>query len=133
MSTTTVQRLRPDGLYRSPAFSHVVVVPPGATTVLVGGQDAVDADGQIVGDDVGTQTAKILDNVETALAAAGATLDDVVQWRIYAVQGVDLGAGYAEFQRRVNPDLEPPLVTAALVAALAVPGALVEIEALAVV
>ena len=133
MSTTTVQRLRPDGLVRSPAFSHAAVIPPGATTVLIGGQDAVDADGKIVGDDVATQTAKILDNVETALAAAGASLDDVVQWRIYAVEGIDLRAGYAEFQRRANPDLDPPLVTAALVAALAVPGALVEMEALAVI
>lgn len=127
-----VRRLRPEGLVRSPAFSHVAVIPPGATTVLVGGQDAVDTDGAIVGDDVATQTARILDNVETALAAAGATLDDVVQWRIFAVAGVDVREGYAEFQRRANPELEPPLVTAAFVTALAVPGALVEIEAVAV-
>ena len=44
-----IQRLRPEGLVHSPAFSHVAVVPPGATTVYVGGQNAVDADGALVG------------------------------------------------------------------------------------
>jgi hypothetical protein len=27
---TAVERIRPEGLVRSPAFSHVAVVPPGA-------------------------------------------------------------------------------------------------------
>jgi hypothetical protein len=35
--------LRPEGLARSPAFSHVAVVPPGATSVYVGGQNAAAA------------------------------------------------------------------------------------------
>jgi hypothetical protein len=39
---TEMTLLRPDGLVRSPAFSHVAVVPPGATTIRVGGQNAVD-------------------------------------------------------------------------------------------
>jgi hypothetical protein len=29
--------LRPEGLVQSPAFTHVAVVPPGATTVYIGG------------------------------------------------------------------------------------------------
>ena len=37
--------LRPEGLVQSPAFTHVAVVPPGATTVYIGGQNAVDGDG----------------------------------------------------------------------------------------
>jgi hypothetical protein len=32
---TDIQLLRPSGLVESPAFSHVAIVPPGATTVLV--------------------------------------------------------------------------------------------------
>jgi len=43
--------LRPEGLVQSPAFSHVAVVPPGATTVYIGGQNAVDGDGTLVGGD----------------------------------------------------------------------------------
>ena len=42
--------LRPDGLLHSPAFSWVAVVPPGATTIHVGGINATDADGNLVGE-----------------------------------------------------------------------------------
>ncbi len=45
----------------------------------------------------------------------------------------DLGAGFAAFQRAWGDRPDPPLVTAAMVAGLAVPDALVEIEATAVV
>lgn len=132
MSETTIRRWSPEGLVASPAFSHVAVIPPGATTVLVGGQNAVDADGALVGgDDLAAQTAATLDNLEVALAAAGATLADVVQWRILAVRGIDLHTGFAAVMQRLDPDVAPPLISVALVDALAVPGALVEIEAVA--
>ncbi|MFJ4169570.1 Rid family hydrolase [Paenarthrobacter sp. NPDC089714] len=129
----TVQRLRPQGLVNSPAFSHVAIVPPGATTIYVGGQNAVDADGHLVGqDDVAVQSARALANARTALAAAGATLSDVVQWTVLFVDGADLGAGYGAIASELASD-EPPLVMAARVAGLGVPGALVEISAVAAV
>jgi len=96
----TITLLRPDGLVRSPTFSHVAVIPPGATTVLVGGQNAVDADGALVGgDDVAAQTRRAMENVEVALTAAGAGLADVVSWSVLLVQGVDLGAAPVSRQR----------------------------------
>ena len=127
------RRLRPEGLVRSPAFSHVAVVPPGATTIYVGGQNAVDATGALVGEgDVALQSARALQNVATALAAAGASLRDVVQWTVLFVDGVDIGAGYAAIAADLASD-EPGLVTAARVAGLGVPGALVEISAIAAI
>jgi enamine deaminase RidA (YjgF/YER057c/UK114 family) len=78
-----IQRIRPEGLVSSPAFSHVAIVPPGATTIYVGGQNAVDVDGSLVGaGDVAAQSARALENARTALAAAGATLGDVVHWTV---------------------------------------------------
>lgn len=68
-----IRRIQPDGLVRSPAFSHVAVVPPGATTIYVGGQDGVDESGRVVSDDVAQQAVRAIDNAEVALAAAGAT------------------------------------------------------------
>jgi enamine deaminase RidA (YjgF/YER057c/UK114 family) len=82
--------------------------------------------------DVAAQSTRALENAKTALAAAGATLGDVVQWTALFVDGVDLAAGY----RAIAPELafdEPALVTAARVAGLGVPGALVEISAVAAV
>jgi enamine deaminase RidA (YjgF/YER057c/UK114 family) len=108
-------------------------VPPGATTIYVGGQNAVDAEGSLVGkDDVALQSARALENAKTALAAAGATLSDVVQWTVLFVAGTDIGAGYQAIASQLASD-EPALVTAALVAGLGVPGALVEISAVAAV
>jgi enamine deaminase RidA (YjgF/YER057c/UK114 family) len=129
----SIERIRPEGLVRSPAFSHVAVVPPGATTIYVGGQNAVAADGSLVGEgDVGVQAARALANSKTALAAAGATIQDVVQWTVLFVDGVDVAAGYQAIASELASD-EPALVTAARVAGLGVPGALVEIGAVAAV
>ncbi|MBF4572034.1 RidA family protein [Herbiconiux sp. VKM Ac-1786] len=125
-----IERIRPEGLVRSPAFSHVAVVPPGSTTIYVGGQNGVDESGAIVGPDVGAQAARALQNARTALAAAGATLDDVVQWTVLFVDGADLRAGYGAIAGELASE-HPPLVTAAFVAGLGVPGALVEIAAVA--
>jgi len=61
--------LRPEGLVQSPAFTHVAIVPPGMTTIYVGGQNAVTADGTLVGEgDIAEQTRKTMANVRTALA-----------------------------------------------------------------
>jgi enamine deaminase RidA (YjgF/YER057c/UK114 family) len=128
-----IQRIRPQGLVSSPAFSHVAIVPPGATTIYVGGQNAVDADGSLVGaGDAAVQSARALANAKTALAAAGATLGDVVQWTVLFVDGADLAAGYGAIASELASE-EPALVTAARVAGLGVPGALVEISAVAAV
>lgn len=130
---TSIQRLRPQGLVSSPAFSHVAVVPPGATTIYVGGQNAVDATGALVGgDDVAAQSTRALANAKTALEAAGAMIDDVVQWTVLFVDGVDLAAAYGAIAGDLASD-EPALVTSARVAGLGVPGALVEIAAIAAV
>ncbi|GHH73130.1 RidA family protein [Promicromonospora soli] len=129
----SIQRLRPPGLVSSPAFSHVAVVPPGATTIYVGGQNAVDQDGSIVGaGDVALQSTRALENAKIALAAAGATFADVVQWTVLFVDGVDLAAAYGAIAPMLASD-EPPLVLGARVAGLGVPGALIEISAVAAV
>jgi len=128
-----ITRLRPDGLVRSPAFSHVAVVPPGATTIYVGGQNGVDETGAVVSADAAEQAVRASDNAAVALAAAGATLADVVQWTVLLVEGADLRAAYGAVAQRLASDGEPALVTAAIVSALGVPGALVEVSAVAAI
>ena len=129
-----VTLLRPPGLVHSPAFSHVAVMPPGATTILVGGRNGVDADGALVGaGDVAAQVTQAVANLRTALAAAGATMADVVSWLVLVVQGADLQAGAGAALAALDPDRDPPVITVARVAGLALPGALVEISAVAAV
>jgi enamine deaminase RidA (YjgF/YER057c/UK114 family) len=131
---TVMTLLRPEGLVRSPAFSHVAVVPPGVATIYVGGQNAVDANGALVGaDDIAAQTAQVMANLKTALAAGGASMSDLVSCTILFVDGVDLRAAYGVAASSFDADSEPPLVTGAMVAGLGVPGALIEVSAIAAV
>lgn len=126
-----ITRIQPAGLVVSPAFSHVAVVPPGAATVYVGGQNGVDVTGKVVSDDVAEQSVRAVENAGIALEAVGATLADVVQWTVLLVEGTDLGAAYGAIAPQLAGPGAPPLVTAALVAGLGVPGALVEVSAIA--
>ena len=129
-----IQLIRPDGLLRSPAFSQVAVVPPGATLVFVGGQNAVDESGVVVGgDDVAAQTTRVMANLVTALAAADVGVEHLVTVTVMLVEGVDVAAAYAAAAPALATGGDTPLVDAALVAGLGVPGALVEVSAVAAV
>jgi enamine deaminase RidA (YjgF/YER057c/UK114 family) len=126
-----ITRLQPEGLVVSPAFSHVAIVPAGATTIYVGGQNGVDTSGAVVSDDVAEQSVRAIDNAALALEAAGATLADVVQWTVFITADADLGAAYGAIAPRLAGATAPPLVSAARVAGLGVPGALIEVSAIA--
>ncbi|PSS45062.1 RidA family protein [Arthrobacter woluwensis] len=125
--------LQPEGLVKSPAFSHVAIVPPGATTLYVGGQNGVDETGRVVSDDAAEQSLRAVENARVALEAAGAGLADVVQWTVLIQADADLRAAYGAIAPLLAREGAPPLVTAALVAGLGVPGALIEVSAVAAV
>ena len=133
-TATAVEYLDPEGLHQNPAFTNVVTIPANVRTVFVGGQNALNAEGEIVGKgDLATQTEQVFHNLETALAATGARLDDVVKWNIYVVHGQPIYAGFEVFQRVWGTRGNPPVLTVAQVSGLAVPDALVELDAVAVV
>ncbi len=131
--TLTVTHLNPAGLHRNPAFTHAVVVEGPARTVYIGGQNAVAADGQIVGGgDLAAQAEQVFKNLETLLAAASATMQDVIKWTIYVVQGQDIRPAFGVFQRTWGTRPNPPAISVLTVAGLANPAFLVEVEAIAV-
>jgi enamine deaminase RidA (YjgF/YER057c/UK114 family) len=131
---TQVQYLNPEALNKNPAFTQVVVVSGPAKTIYVGGQDAVDATGAIVGKgDFAAQTEQVLRNLQVALAAGGAQVEQVIKWNLYVVQGQPLRVGFAAFQRFWGNRPNPPAITAVFVAGLAHPDFLVEMDAVAVV
>jgi enamine deaminase RidA (YjgF/YER057c/UK114 family) len=129
-----VEFLNPAGLPRNPAFSNVAIVSGSVQTIYVGGQDAIDADGNIVGiGDIAAQTEQVLRNLRTALTAAGAGPGHVVKWNVLIVEGQDIRSGYAAFQRVWGDQPDPPVITAAIVKGLAHPDFLVEMDAIAIV
>jgi enamine deaminase RidA (YjgF/YER057c/UK114 family) len=129
-----VEFIQPEGLHANPGYSNVVPVTGPAKTIYIGGQNAVDETGNVVGKgDIAAQTEKILANVQKCLAAGGATLHDVIKFNIYVVQGQNIVPAYVVFQRLWGQHTNPPLVTMAFVAGLAHPDFLAEIEAVAVI
>jgi enamine deaminase RidA (YjgF/YER057c/UK114 family) len=129
-----VKYINPEGLHRNPAFTNVVTVTGPVKTIYIGGQDAVDASGAIVGKgDLKAQTEQILKNIQAALAAAGAQPEHVIKWNIYVLQGQSVQDGFAAFQSVWGNPPNPPVITVAFVAGLGHPDFLAEIDAIAVV
>lgn len=132
--TGSVRYINPEGVHTSPAFSNVVVVEGPVRTVHIGGQNAVDVAGNIVGKgDIAVQTKQVLANVRAALAVGDAKPEHIIKWTLLLVEGVSLQEGYAAFQREWAGTPNPPAITAAFVAGLAHPDFLLEMDAVAVV
>jgi enamine deaminase RidA (YjgF/YER057c/UK114 family) len=94
----------------------------------VSGQVATDAEGRVDGD-CGEQAARCLQKIDALLHAAGASRADVVKLTAYLVDGRDFPLYSAAKAQWVT---EPaPAGTAVIVAGLLVPGARIEIEAVA--
>jgi enamine deaminase RidA (YjgF/YER057c/UK114 family) len=128
----SVRHINPEGLHRSPAFSQAVVVEQPAKTIYIGGQNGVDSDGEVVGPTLGEQARQAFRNVATILESEGASLANIVHWRIAVVDGSSIDEGVAAFQEVWNRSDPPPAITVHFVAGLG-PGFLVEIDAVAVV
>ena len=70
---------RAEGLSAPHGYSHVVVTNPGKL-VFISGQVANDRSGHLIGKgDLRAQTTQIFENLKIALAAAGATFENVVK------------------------------------------------------
>lgn len=66
------------------------------------------------------------------MEAAGAKLTDVVRWNVAIVQGQPVGEGFGAFREAWGDAGDPPTITVHVVAGLANPRFLVEIDAIAV-
>ena len=130
----SVSYLKPEGLHKNAAFSHVVVCSGKTRTVYVGGQNAVDGTGTIVGTgDIAAQAAQIAINLRIALAAANAGVEHIVKWTIFVLNGQPLGPPMGAFQQVLGRLPNAPAISVVFVAALANPDFLLEVEAIAVV
>lgn len=97
--------------------------------LFTAGQIPLDANtGEIVGDDIRTQTRKVLENLQAVLEAGGATLESVVKTTVYLKDMNEFSAMnevYSEFFKK-----NPPARSAVEVARLP-KDVKVEIEAIA--
>lgn len=128
-----VERLNPDGMHKSPIFSQGIILPANARLLLIGGQNSVNAQGEIVGKgDVASQATQALENLQRVLAAAGAGLEDLVKVTVILHDKADLNAAFGAWMAVWGQRANPPTVTGFRVAGLSNPDFLIEIEAQAV-
>lgn len=129
-----VEYLNPEHLHKNRAFTQVISVSGPVKTIYVGGQNAVDKQGNIVGKgNIKAQTQQVLANLREALTAAGAGPEHIIKWSMYLVQGQSLREGFEAFQQFWGVRPNPPTITMAYVSGLANPDFLLEMEAVAVV
>jgi 2-iminobutanoate/2-iminopropanoate deaminase len=101
-------------------------------TVYVAGQLALDKAGKLVGpNDIAAQTRQIFQNMERILKGGGATLQNVVKITVF-VTDIRYREPYGDVRQEFFP-ANPPASTLVQISALAIPGALIEIEAVAVI
>lgn len=139
----SIQRVSPPG--STFPISQLVTVPASAQLTFVSGTlpDVADPKApkgsiQAYGN-TETQTLSVLNKLRTALQSQGLDLGDIVQLRVFLVGDPDKGgtldfaglqAAYAKFFATAEQPNKPTR-TALQVVALPLPGALVEIEAVA--
>src|SRR5215211_9562943 len=112
----SVRYINPDSLNKNPAFTNVVVVEGNVRTVHIGGQDAINASGEIVGkDDIVSQIEQVLANLRAALEAGGARPEHIIKWNLYVVEGQSLQAGFAAVQNAWPETPNPPAITVVFV------------------
>jgi enamine deaminase RidA (YjgF/YER057c/UK114 family) len=126
--------INPDDMVKPRGYSHAVSVSGNYKTVYIGGQNAIDRNGNLVGkNSLKDQTEQILINIEKILKQANAKTEDVIKMNIYILSGQNPVEGFQVFQKRWGMTKDLPIVTAVFVAGLGNPDWLVEIEAIAVV
>jgi enamine deaminase RidA (YjgF/YER057c/UK114 family) len=129
-----MERINPSGLARPSGFSHAVSAPAGRL-VFLAGQIGMDRDGQVAPGGVVAQFEQALSNLLAALAAAGGHPSDLASLTIYLTDVDDYQAHAKEigavWRRLAGSDY--PAMAGVGVAKLWLPGAVVEIQGIAVV
>jgi 2-iminobutanoate/2-iminopropanoate deaminase len=122
--------INPDALQKPPGYTHVVEASTPARLVYIAGQLGVDRDGKL-SSDFRLQAVQTFENLKSALAAVGAEFRHVVKFNNYLID-----VKYLPIYRQVRDsylmDLNRPASTTIAISGLAREGALLEIEAVAV-
>ncbi len=126
-----VRFLNPKTLSPPPGYTHVVEVT-GGRTIYISGQVPLDKAGNVVGaGDFAAQTTQVFENLKLALAAVGATFDNVVKNNMYVTDMSQIQV-LREIRLRYY-GTNAPASTLVEVAGLARPEFMIEIEVIAVI
>ncbi len=125
--------LRPEGGTRPSGYSDGV--DARGRVIFVAGQIGIRADGKLAGGDIASQTQQALRNIVAILAAGDADVAHVTRmtWFVTDIEAYRRERSQIGNAYRAVMGMTYPAMTLVAVSALVDPGALVEIEATAVV
>jgi 2-iminobutanoate/2-iminopropanoate deaminase len=112
-------------------ISHYTDAVRAGELLFVSGCVPVDGEGKLVPGDVVAQARQVFDNVREVLDAAGAGFADVVKVTVFLTD-VDDRAAVNTVRQEVFGDVRPAS-TLVEVSRLAIPGARIEVEAIALI
>src|SRR6266702_4883658 len=125
-----IRFINPQALGKPPGYTHVVEITTPARIVYVAGQLGIDREGKL-GSDIRRQAVQTFENLKTALAAVGAQFRHVVKFNNYLVDRAHLPT-FREVRDSYLAENDRPASTTIAISGLAREGALIEIEAVAV-
>jgi enamine deaminase RidA (YjgF/YER057c/UK114 family) len=128
-----VRFTNPKTMAKPPGYTYVVEATGPNRLIFIAGQLGLDMDNQLVGaaGDFRAQAFKAFQNLQFALEAAGASFKDVVKINNYLVDMSHIGI-FREVRDEFVNTANPPASTTVAISQLARPGALFEIEAIAI-
>jgi enamine deaminase RidA (YjgF/YER057c/UK114 family) len=128
-----VRFVNPKTMAKPPGYTYVVEATGPNRLIFIAGQLGLDLDNKLVGGagDFRAQCAKAFENLGFALASMGATFNNVVKINNYLVDMSHIPI-FREVRDAFLNTKAPPASTTVAISQLARPGALFEIEAIAV-
>lgn len=126
-----IQHINPDELLKNPAFSQIVVTQGSGKTIYIGGQNAINSNREIIGkNDIQLQTEQVMENIQIALKACGASIKNIVKLNIHIVEGQNAVTAFQASQKYLGTEFAPPAITVLFVSGLANPDFLIEIDSI---
>jgi len=123
-----IEKINPAGVHFNPSCAHAVLVSGAGRLLFLGGQNGVDIAGNVVMG-LRAQTEQALRNLLSVLGAGGAVPENIVKMTVYLVDGADPEEAFAAASRVWGR--RPTAMTVIMVAGLANPDFLIEIDAIA--
>lgn len=131
MAIVSVYLIRCEQLAQGVPYAYAATAPPGGL-IFTAGACPIDPNENIVGPgDIAAQARQVMANLTDALAAAGASLADVLKTTVYVASGeqADLATAWDVVRTAFGAHDAPSTLLG--VAALGYAGQLVEVEAVA--
>jgi enamine deaminase RidA (YjgF/YER057c/UK114 family) len=122
--------VQPDAIYKTTTYTHVVEIVGPGRLIYTSGEQGREPDGKLPSD-IRAQSVLALENIKAALAAVGATFDNVVKLNVYMLDLRKHQPIWSEIKQQYVNRNAPPASTTVQVSLLTREGALLEVEAVA--